>query len=649
LPLKDVDLKTFEAYKKAVRLDLPKITTGTKFWIYKDVELPNSAGKKQKIASFIALVDDKAIKPLLKGKTLICKGNCGMEDGKVAFEAESGKVPYRLLKTSVPLFLGKMVHIPANAEEDGEGVESGESESEDETSSTQSTPSGQSTPDGQGLAAAWNKLLKDMQTAVTTHPERKDALAKAAAGVPDLIKANKVDEARQKMEALEQMLKSAPPQTQTQPGTGLAATWNKLVKDLQQAVAAHPEKKDALSRAAAGVPDLIKANKTEEAMQKMDALQKLLDAPSGGPSSTAPSGAAELTARWNGLVKQMQAAAAAHPEKKADIVRASAGIPDMIRVGKADLAKKLMDGVDTVLKGLVSNVDPNAAPKVDPREKQYRDRYAALEGELAEALKDPAQDAGRLRAVSAFAIEKAEAGDYEAALKALTQLEQVLGTAPKTQEPESETTEQESEDGPGKTEFARRYAELDERVLLALRAGVGDVSQIRSVSGFASDKAEAGDYAAALKALDRLVKLLDEADEDGDKEEGAPYPGLVKYRGALLQFAKAKDQVSKQIAALKNAIPATLPEEAEIANELADELASWNEDLSAVVDEAMNTAEDEDSPVTAEIRTQIQKYLDDLSTDELIQHVEKNTFGVSVSIAATLGGALKKIQQSMPA
>jgi hypothetical protein len=124
---------------------------------------------------------------------------------------------------------------------------------------------------------------------------------------------------------------------------------------------------------------------------------------------------------------------------------------------------------------------------------------------------------------------------------------------------------------------------------------------------------------------------------------------LVKYRGALLQFAKAKDQVSKQIAALKNAIPATLPEEAEIANELAHELASWNEDLSAVVDEAMNTAEDEESPVTAEIRTQIQKYLDDLSTDELIQHVEKNTFGVSVSIAATLGGALKKIQQSMPA
>ena len=79
MPLKEVDLKTFEAYKKAIRLDLPKITAGnTKFWIYRDVELPNAAGKKQKIASFIALVDEKAIKPLLKGKTLICKGTCGL-------------------------------------------------------------------------------------------------------------------------------------------------------------------------------------------------------------------------------------------------------------------------------------------------------------------------------------------------------------------------------------------------------------------------------------------------------------------------------------------------------------------------------------------------------------------------------------------
>jgi hypothetical protein len=668
LPLKEVDLKTFEAYKKAIRLDLPKITAGnTKFWIYRDVELPNAAGKKQKIASFIALVDEKAIKPLLKGKTLICKGTCGLEDGKVSFDAEQGKVPYKLLKASVPLFLGKMVHIPANVNEDaevedGEGAEGeaedqdlgAESKAETPTETVSPTPEVAATP--AALAATWNKLLKDIQAAVAAHPDRKEALTRAASGVPDLIKANKAAEAQQRMEVVQGMLNAPPPPAPpppppTQAGGGLAATWNKLVKDLQAAAAAHPERKEALSKAAAGIPDLIKANKTDEAKQKMDALQAMLDAPPQSDSGGATPTGGELSARWNALVKRMQAAVAAHPEKKADIVRAGAGIPDMIRVGKLDLAKKLMDGVEAVL--------GDTAPKQNPREKEYRDRYAELEASLAQALKDPARDASRLRAISAFAIEKSDAGDFDAALKALKQLEEVLGVAP-TQEPPpevdaetepEEVEEQEPEKGevdPEQAEFGRRFAELDSRLREALLARIGNVSAMRSVSGFASEKAEAGEYETALKALDRLERLLDSAGEGGESESGIPYEGLVKYRSALFQFAKAKDKVARQIAALKSAIPAILPEEVETANEVADELAEWNEDLSEAIDQAMNTAEDDDSPVTDAIRAELKKYLDELSSDKLIEQVDQSKFGVPMSIAKTLGDALRNIQQSMP-
>ena len=124
-----------------------------------------------------------------------------------------------------------------------------------------------------------------------------------------------------------------------------------------------------------------------------------------------------MAARWGALVKEMQAIIAAHPEKKAELVRVSAGIPDLIRAGKLDAATKQLEAVEQ-------------AVKENPREKEYRARYQAVEGRLAAALKDPASDASRLRAMNAFVVEKAEAGDFETALKALLKLEEALAAKP---------------------------------------------------------------------------------------------------------------------------------------------------------------------------------------------------------------------------
>jgi hypothetical protein len=144
-----------------------------------------------------------------------------------------------------------------------------------------------------------------------------------------------------------------------------------------------------------------------------------------------------------------------------------------------------------------------------------------------------------------------------------------------------------------------------------------------------------------------LEALLDKAPEEGRADAGVFYEGLVKYRGALLQFAQAKDKITKQIAALKTAIPATLPDEAEIAEELAWELTDWNDELAELINDAMNTAEDEESPLTNEIKTRIQQYIADVGTDELILHVDKSPF-VPMSVGKTLSEALLRVQQAMP-
>ena len=158
------------------------------------------------------------------------------------------------------------------------------------------------------------------------------------------------------------------------------------------------------------------AGSSAEAKPKMDKMQAELDAPPAA-APAGPAGPAQVAARWSALVKEMQAIIAAHPEKKAELVRVSAGLPDLIRAGKLDVATKQLEAVEQAL-------------KENPREKEYRARYQALEGRLAAALKDPARDASGLRATNAFVVEKAEAGDFEAALKALLKLEGALAAKP---------------------------------------------------------------------------------------------------------------------------------------------------------------------------------------------------------------------------
>jgi hypothetical protein len=306
-----------------------------------------------------------------------------MKEERIAFEPSTGKVPYKVLKVSVPLLLGKAVWIPTGMEEEGD-EETGETVAGGPATGTIPAP----------------------------HAAEPPAAAKPVTGtMPAPFAATPP-------------VATTPPQAPPAPpvsAASLTGAWTKLVKEVQAYAAAHPEHKAELFKEMAAISELLKANKAAEAKPKMDQMQAKLDAAPPAAADVKPTGAADAQAhvavRWTALVKELQSAAAAHPEKKAELVRASAGIGDMIRAGKIDLANKLMDTVESLL-------------KENPREKEYRARHQALEERLAAALKDPARDASRLRAVSAFAAEKAEAGDFDAALKALKQLEDALAAAP---------------------------------------------------------------------------------------------------------------------------------------------------------------------------------------------------------------------------
>jgi hypothetical protein len=404
VPLKELDLKTTDTYKKASRLDLPKLAAGkAKFFIYKDVELPNASGKKQKYPAFLALVDDKGIRKALAGKKLLCKGLCSMKQERISFEPSTGTVPYKVLKVSVPLLLGKTLLIP-------NGMEEADSEEDDvEAKGGKPAPPApprprvppppppppprppragvapSAPPKGPGapqvtvgsLTGAWVKLVRDARVYLTSHPERKADLVRNMNAIGALLKAKKAAEARLRMNQLQTALRP-------RPAVGLGG-----------------------SRAVVTKPGVTKPGVTKPGVTKPGAAK---------PADAAAQGA-QVVARWNALVTDLQAGALAHPAKKGALFGTAAGVKELLRARKFDVASKLMDRLDAML-------DEN------PKEKEYRTRYRALEGPLAAALKDPARDASGLRAANAFILEKAQAGDFDSALKAIARLGQSLAGRP---------------------------------------------------------------------------------------------------------------------------------------------------------------------------------------------------------------------------
>jgi hypothetical protein len=643
MPLKEADLKDSDAYKKASRLDLSKLAPGNaRFWVYKDVELPNSSGGKQKYPAFLVLLDDSAIRKQISGKTLLCKGTCGIKQERIAFEPTSGSVPYNLLKVSVPLLLGKAVWIPSGKEED----------------------------DGAGTDK------KAAAPAVAQRPSPAQAPAGAISAAE------------------------------------LAPVWSKLVKDVQAFTAAHPERKADLFRDMAAISELLKGNKGAEAKPKMDQMRSVLDAP---PPKTpdAPGGQAQAqaqaqaSARWSELLKQLQAAATANPERKPELVRVSAGIRDLIQAGKLELAVKQMDAVDLALK--------EQPQKEDPKEKEYRKRYQELESQFLAAVKNPAGDGGSLRAIQAFAAAKAEAGDFDAAIKALTKLEEALKAKPeeeKAGQSKGEEGEEDEEEAKEAAEFrknlkARMTGALAQVRTLAPRAGEAPKPQLRfiaylagkttavlvakkvgpamkktlvEIAGATSGKLVDGDcifeknvhtfvletvpgglakkLAEALRAeTGTAYKVRVRTPDDSVSEEGesdapetgpdAPRPqeastGLVAKRKFLIErWTKIPPQVKANLKAMQDAIARTTPNEnaAELTKLSEEYLDDFYDEMKDAIDDDINSGDAQYKGAIAAI----QAFRDEIASEPLIQHLKI----AKIDVESILLDALAEVEQNL--
>jgi len=122
--LKPEDLKTYEAYRKAIRAAAAQIKDNTPFCLLSEVQMPDAHQKLHVLKPFLALGSPiNVIVPMLKelhgSKKPLCSGMCSLKDGKISLTAQKGKVEYGVLKSHASLFkelLGKEILFPsANA------------------------------------------------------------------------------------------------------------------------------------------------------------------------------------------------------------------------------------------------------------------------------------------------------------------------------------------------------------------------------------------------------------------------------------------------------------------------------------------------------------------------------------------------------
>jgi len=143
--------------------------------------------------------------------------------------------------------------------------------------------------------------------------------------------------------------------------------------------------------------------------------------------------------------------------------------------------------------------------------------------------------------------------------------------------------------------------------------------------------------------------------ETGTEEKGsaakppAPRPNLVQYRQTFGAYATAHRVADEQIKAFVRALAAQLPEEVVLARQLAQRLQKLHDDLRDAVMAAIKAAENEAAPAPDAVKGRIRKSAADLAANKLVQLVDSNPLGVTMSLAKTLGDALARIEKARPA
>lgn len=324
---------------------------------------------------------------------------------------------------------------------------------------------------------------------------------------------------------------------------------------------------------------------------------------------------------------------------------------------------KLLSPDGTVLEEDGEGVEEDAvkdADAPDPNMKKWELLFTKYEPLVAKAASSGRGDPSKLRAVWNYTIDVAGDGDYAGAIKIFPKIDQLvkLAAAPDNTQSESGGSKEETAWNVQKPQIAKLLEAVE-------KVNPEGLAKLQAAWMKTNQKADAGDFAGALKVAKVLVPKLREIQKNSgapteeteapDVEEivEAPIESAVQFQKARLIWSTCRSQMMSEMRKLESAIVAAcknddeLEDVADEATELVERLDVFDERLQDTLDDITNA---EHGPardrLKKEAKEQIVEYATALKTGFFADIDKKNGF-IDVAIAASARQSLQAISAAL--
>jgi hypothetical protein len=371
---------------------------------------------------------------------------------------------------------------------------------------------------------------------------------------------------------------------------------------------------------------------------------------------------AAVMKRINALKAGLAAAIAAKSPDLSRIQSLFVAVNGLAKNLDYEQAGKVLDELEPLVKRAAG------APAAPPSPATVMKRFNALTAGLKAAIAAKGPDVARIQALFVALNGSIKSEDFTHAAKLLDELEPILAEAkpgaPATPGASSTLGAKPGAPAtpgapptPGATpsvnpqaDYEKRLADLKPRFDEALSKGLGDTGKMRAVMAYATEQAEAGQFAKSLVALKQLEPLVTAAlSGKAGKETDVIPKGVVEARKKFVQsrWQEAVSTVRGEVEKLTGAIVEQVPDEDadELVAAIQDHLSSFYDELNAAILNAQAADVGNLTPLDRALET-VRKYKTLVKEDDLIKHLNqaRSDLGVDIAVEAALLDALGEVE-----
>jgi len=286
----------------------------------------------------------------------------------------------------------------------------------------------------------------------------------------------------------------------------------------------------------------------------------------------------------------------------------------------------------------------------DPNAELWKKTATEMMPKVARYVQAGVGKAPQVKAAWEAAAKSAKDGNFKAALGVAAKIQPLLTASEQAGE------SSESAPSPDETAWTALLPVLEKLFKEAMDVNPPNRSQLEAAWAMATEKAEGGDFASAVKIAARLRAALETVIANtatGAKDQDSIPDNIVPFQRASMLWRQTRERMFKAMATLEDAIIAECSADEELAP-LADEARDLTKRLSVfdtnLIDQLDNIA---NSPIGAgrealkkEANNQIRVYAAALN-EPFFKDVDNNNGFVSVAVASAAREALLAIAKTL--